>query len=118
MTGNIKALTDDELKFVVERYEFSDMGDSVLVKTGNRHTLHSKDTGFSLLLPIGRRRIKITPKAIGLWLDGYKNKYSLIEVQNAINTLVVTYQSVTAENLSGQLKRTRSKLDNLFKEGA
>lgn len=117
MTGNIKALTTDELHFVLSKYKFSLFENYILVESNGRKTLHDKTKGFSLLLPLERRRIKITTKAIDFWVDKYLEKYSLIEVQNAINTLVVTYQNVTNENLKGQLERARSKLNNLYKEG-
>lgn len=115
MTGNIKALTNDELKFVVSRYEFQSVDNYVIVHCNNKNTIHDKSTAFSLLLPLERRRIKITTRAIDLWDKKYLNKYSLVEVQNAINTLIVTYQNPNEENIDGQLKRTRAKLDNLFK---
>lgn len=117
MTGNIKALTNEEMTFILNKYTFTLFEDYIIVKTNNRKTLHSKDSSFSLLLPLERRRIKITTKAIDLWIKKYLDKYSLIEVQNAINTLAVTFQSINEENIEGQLKRARSKLDNLFKEG-
>ena len=115
MTGNTKALTNDELKFIVDKYEFSLFQDFVVVSTNNRKTLHDRTKGFSLLLPLARRRVKITPKAIELWIENYMSKYSLIEVQNALNTLVVTYQSLSKDNINAQLERSRSKLDNLYK---
>lgn len=115
MPGNIKALTNEELKFIVEKYHFELFENYVVVSTNNRKTLHDKSTSFSLLLPLERRRIKITSRAIDLWIEKYIDKYSLIEVQNAINTLTVTYQNPNEENIDGQLKRTKTKLDNLFK---
>ena len=115
MTGNIKALTNDELKFVVSKYQFELFENYVVVCTNGRRTLHDKTKGFSLLLPLGRRRVNISTKAIDLWTKKYVEKFSLIEVQNAINTLLVTYQNPSDDNVDGQLKRSRSKLDNLYK---
>lgn len=115
MTGNTKALTNEELEFVMGKYKFELFDDYIVVCTNGRRTLHKKDDSFSLLLPLERRRIKITKKAIDIWIDKYQNKYTLIEVQNAINTLVVTFQNVTNDSLDGQLERSRSKLNNLFK---
>ena len=114
MTGNIKALTNEELKFVVSKYHFSLFEDYIVVTSNNRKTLHDKNNSFSLLLPLERRRIKISTKAIDLWIKKYIEKYSLVEVQNAINTLIVTYQNPNEENIDGQLERTRAKLNNLF----
>lgn len=113
MKGNIKALTNDELKFIMDRYDFQSTEFGVLVVTNGRRTLHDFDKSFSLLLPLERRRIKITKKAMDLWNEKYLDKYSLIEVQNAINTLAVTFQPVADYTIDEQLKVTRSKLNNL-----
>ena len=115
MTGNTKALTNDELKYILGKYQFNLVGDYILVLANGRKTLHDKTKGFSLLLPLERRRVKIGTDAIDLWINKFMEKYSLIEVQNAINTLIVTYQKPTNQNVEGQLERTRSKLDNLYK---
>lgn len=117
MPGNIKALTNEELKFALGKYAFEMSGDYVVVKVNNRRTVHPADKAFSLLLPLERRRIKVTPKAISLWEKRYLERYSLLEVQNAINTLAVMFQNMSEANIDAQLKRARSKLDNLYKEG-
>lgn len=117
MAGNIKALTSEELDFVVAKYKFDLFNDCIVVTTNGRKTLHDMNESFSLLLPLERRRIKITKKAIDLWVKRYYEKYSLIEVQNAINTLIVTFQNPNEENIDGQLERARLKLKTLFKEG-
>lgn len=113
MKGNIKALTNDELKFILDKYSFSLTEYGVLVISNGRKTLHDMDESFSLLLPLERRRIKITKSAIDLWSKKYIDKYSLIEVQNAINTLAVTFQPVAEYTIDEQLQVTRSKLNNL-----
>ncbi len=113
MKGNIKALTNDELKFINDRYEFKLTDYGILVIANGRRTLHDIDKSFSLLLPLERRRIKITKTAIDLWCEKYMNKYTLIEVQNAINTLAVTFQSIAEYTIDEQLKVNHSKLTNL-----
>ena len=113
MKGNIKALTNDEMKFINEKYEFKLTDYGILVIANGRKTLHERDQSFSLLLPLERRRIKITKMAIDLWSEKYIDKYSLIEVQNAINTLAVTSQSVAEYTIDEQLKFNHSKLNNL-----
>lgn len=117
MTGNVKALTTEELAYVVSKYKFEAVGDYVAVKAGTKTTLHEKAKGFSLLLPLERRRIKIIPIAIELWEQKLPKKYSLIEVQNAINVLLVALQKPTQEAIEGQLKRERPRLDNILKKG-
>ena len=113
MKGNIKALTNDELKFVNERYDFKLTEYGILVIANGRKTLHEFDKSFSLLLPLERRIIKIKKSAIDLWSKKYIDKYSLIEVQNAINTLAVTFQNIAESTIDEQIKVTRSKLNNL-----
>ena len=117
MVGNVKALTPEELAYVVTRYRFEKVGDYVAVKAGTKTTLHDKSKGFSLLLPLERRRIKITSTAIELWEQKLPKKYSLIEVQNAMNVLLVALQKPTQEAIEEQLKRDRSRLDNILKKG-
>ena len=117
MTGNVKALTDEELKYALSKYEFELLGDYVAVKASNRKTLHPRAQGFSLLLPLERRRIKVTPAAVDLWEKKHLKKYSLLEVQNAINTLLVTLQKPTDCGVAEQLERTRLRLNNLYREG-
>ena len=117
MTGNVKALSDSELKYLLERYEFELLGDYVLVKANKRKTLHEKAEGFSLLMPLQEhRRMKITAKAIEFW-EKNEMRFSLLEVQNAINTLAIALQSPTEEAIHSQIKRTRSRLDNIYREG-
>lgn len=114
MKGNVKALTKDELRYILDRYEFKLVDGYVIVLTNGRKTLHDATKGFSLLLPLERRRIKITKDAIDFWSEKYIDEYSLIEVQNAINTLIMTFQTVTQEHIAGQLERNRSKSDNAY----
>lgn len=117
MAGNVKALTTQELAYVAERYSFEAVGGYVAVKVGAKKTLHDKAGGFSLLLPLERRRIKISPMAIDLWEESFRKGYSLIEVQNAINALLVALQKPTKGAIKEQLRRERSRLDNILKKG-
>lgn len=112
MAGNLKALTIDELKYFVDRYDIELVDKYIVVncKTLKRKTLHDLDAGFELSTPV--RKINISKKAIDLWKDQYIGKYSLIEVQNAINTLIITYQNLNDTQISEQLKRTKSLFNN------
>lgn len=112
MAGNLKALSVDELKYFLDRYDIKLLDDYILVtcKTLNRKTLHDLDKGFPLSTPI--KKMNITKQAIELWKNDYKDSYSLIEVQNAINTLIITYQNVNDFQIREQLKRTKSKYFN------
>lgn len=112
MPGNVKALTPDEMRFVLNKYKFEAAGDYIIVRANNRSTAHPSNKGFSLLLPLERRRVKITPKAIAIWEKNYVGKYSLLEVQNAINVLTVTLQPASEDEIGSQLIRARSKIMN------
>ena len=65
---------------------------------------------FSLLTPV--RKLTITKKAIDIWRESYMDKYSLIEVQTAMNILIITYNDINKSQLDDELKRLRSKFNN------
>ena len=112
MAGNLKALSLEELKYFLDRYNIDLIENYIVVtcKTLNRKTLHDLDKGFPLSTSI--KKINITKQAIDIWRKSYIGYYSLIEVQNAINTLIITYQNVNDSQIKEQLKRTKSKLNN------
>ena len=110
---NLRALTDEELLYLTQNYHFENLGKYIVVSfTGDSRktkTVHDSSEGFSISSKV--RRINISKDAIDLWADGYDYEgYSLIEVQNAINTLIVTYQDLTKEGLDSQLKTNHLKL--------
>ena len=109
---NLRALTGDELLYLTKNYEFEDLGKYIVVSfTGDSRktkTVHDSSEGFSISSKV--RRINITKQAIDLWVSGYKYQYSLIEVQNAINTLIVTYRDLTTEEIDNQLRASHLKL--------
>ena len=117
MAKNLKALTDEELDYLRETYQFDVMGDYLVVscvvngQVYNRKTLHNKNESFNLTTKM--RKITITPQAIEMWLEKYKDNYSLIEVQNAINTLIITYQPLNDEEMLNQLSRKGSKIKEI-----
>lgn len=104
MAKNLKALTDEELDYIRKAYIFDVYDKYIVVSCSgyNRRTLHDIDKPF--LLTTKARKITITVQAINMWLEKYKGKYSLVEVQNAINYLIVTYQPVNDEEIEKQLK--------------
>ena len=107
MAGNLKALTIDELKYFLDRYVITTAGNYIVVecKTLNRKTLHDLDKDFQLSTPV--RKINISKQAIDIWVKDYIDTYSLIEVQNAINTLIITYQNVNDSQIKEQLKQLK-----------
>lgn len=108
--NNIKILTDDEIKFLNSRYAFEVTDDAILVKIQNynRVTAHPKNETFALNTKV--RKIDITPEAIDAWDTHFKKKWSLFEVQNAINILITTYQVPVVEDIEDQLRRGTTKI--------
>lgn len=108
MSKNLKALTKDELEFLNSKYKFKLMDNYVVVSCVgfDRKVLHEIDKPFTLTTPI--RRITITPKAIKCWIEQFKDKYSLLEVQNSINTLIITYQDISIDDIKIILERNNS----------
>lgn len=101
---NIQVLTQDERTYLNNKYDF-DVKDDVLivkVKDYGRVTVHDMNCKFSLNAKV--RKITISPEAIQMWHKKFKGKYSLIDVQDAINQLVVTYQTPSDEDVGEQLK--------------
>lgn len=108
---NIKTLSVDELKYFLDRYDIKLTDNYILVYCSDpkRKTFH--DIGdFNLVTPI--RKIKISKQAIDIWKERYMDDYSLIEVQNAINFLTITYRNINNSQLDNQLRKIRSKYNN------
>lgn len=101
---NIKLLTSEERKFFNDYYSIELSDSFVLIKTKNfdRTTVHPKDEDFSLSNSV--RKMKISKEAIKLWEENFKDSYSLIDVQNAMNALYLAYQSLEKEDVEKQLK--------------
>lgn len=97
-------LTKKELDFLNDKYSFTISGNDVVVECNNlkRRILHSANESFSLNTQI--RRITITKETISLWKNIFKDQYSLLDVQNAMNSLLVTYQPTSVENIQQVLK--------------
>ena len=104
MAKNLRALTDSELRYMLDKYSFDVFEDKyIVVKCLSRKTLHEIGKQFALSTPI--RKVAISPLAIKMWLEQFRSEYSLIEVQNAISVLIITYQSVSPETVLKQMKR-------------
>lgn len=108
--NNVKILTDEELEFLESRYYFEINDNMILVKIHNynRATAHSIDKSFALNTKV--RKIDITPTAIDIWNNYFKDKYSLFKVQNAINILIMTYQTPDVSDVREQLERGTPKI--------
>ena len=111
MAKNLRALTDEELEYMNDKYEFEVFNNQyIVVKTKgyNRTTLHPIDQQFALSSSI--RKVTISVQAIKLWIDKYMGKCSLIDVQNAISTLIVTYQDVNETTIDECINKKSTKI--------
>lgn len=97
--NNIKLLDRFELEQFLEKYSFESSGLFVIVKVKdfNRPTLQSKIKTFSISCK--GRYLNITPEAIELWENYFQDK-NLIEVQQAINSLLLMYQTPNQKDIA------------------
>lgn len=113
--SNIRLLTNDERHFFNNNYIFTLKDDVILVKVKDydRTTSHPIDKGFSISTKM--RKIKISVEAINMWKDNFVNsKHSLIDVQNAINALTLSYQSLSYDDVKSQLINIEKKDNEPF----
>lgn len=100
--GNTKILTKDELYSFNVSYNVEVIDNnfiainSVLRKVAVLHPINSWFRVFNKKI---KRKIQISPTASKMWTEEFKNKYSIFEVQNAINVLTITYRDITKENV-------------------
>lgn len=96
--NNIKILNKFELEQFVKRYSFENSSEYIIVRVNgfNRPTLQNKSKIFSVFCK--GRYLNITPEAVKLWEDNFPNK-NLIEVQQAINTLILMYQQINVNDV-------------------
>lgn len=100
--NNIRPLSKDELAFFLNRYSIELKEPYIIVtartdKNGVRRTIHDMNKQFALSTSF--RRITITKMAIEQWVNNFMDKYSLIEVQNAIAILFTTYREINTKNI-------------------
>ena len=102
--SNIKLLTKDERKFFNEHYSFEIKDDFILVKFKNygRFVAHPINESFDIASKV--RKIKISKEAIKLWSEKFKDTtFSLVDVQNAMNALTISYQATDYNEVKNQL---------------
>lgn len=118
--SNVHILSADDHKYFNDKYMFIINGDSVLVqiKDYNRTTAHPLDKSFALKTLV--RKLTISKEALSIWSTNfYRNQkyqtitkedmYTLIDIQNAINMLIVAYQAITFENVLDVLRHSKLK---------
>lgn len=111
--NNTRALNSEELEFLNDRYSFELIDEYIVtkVKGYDRKVLHDIDKSFVLNTPI--RKITITEEAIKYWIHHFRKMgRTLLDVQNAINSLIVTYQDVSKNEVENALN---NKIDEIKK---
>lgn len=99
MAKNLRALSKTELDFLKEKYKFELFGDFIVTSCAgiDRKILHPINKSFAINTPI--RKITISELAIKMWIEHFQSNYNLLEVQNAISSLIVTYQDISVEDV-------------------
>ena len=102
--NNIRLLNRFEIEQFIERYSFEPSESFVIVRVSgfNRPTLQNKFEKFSLYCK--GRYLNITPEAINLWENHFRDR-NLIEVQQAVNTLVLMYQQIDVRDVEKILNK-------------
>ena len=106
-TSNIKLLTKDERYAFNKAYTLTVKDSSVFVKFNGRNitTVHDIDEDFQIYYKTLNRKITIKKEAVVLWNERFKDsKYTLIDIQNAMNALTIGYQSLDYEDVKNQLE--------------
>lgn len=101
---HIKLLTDEQLQLLKEKYDVEFQKNKVFVKlkTRNHTVMHDINEAFSLRCD--NRRVTINPKAMQMWQKHFK-RYSLFDVQHAINQLAIERINATPATVAEKLKR-------------
>lgn len=99
----IKLLTDKQLQMLKDKYDITLQKNKVLVKlkTRNHTVMHDINETFSLRCD--NRRVTINPKAMQMWQKHFK-RYSLFDVQHAINQLAIDRINATHTDVATKLK--------------
>lgn len=103
--SNIKLLTKDERKFFKDNYSFSIKDDFLVMKFKNygRFVAHPINEDFNISTEV--RKIKITKEAMKLWKEKFMDTdVNVVDVQNAMNALTISYQATDYDDVKNQLK--------------
>ena len=100
---HIKLLTDEQLQMLKDKYDIKLQKNKVLVKskTRNHTVMHDMNEAFSLRCD--NRRVTINSKAMKMWQKHFK-RYSLFDVQHAINQIAMDRINATPADVAAKLK--------------
>ena len=108
MKGNFSVLDSTQLDVFNNRFVFKQVDDGVLVTTRdyNRTVFHGFSDSFPAIAKIDDRKItlRITPKAMEIWRrPDVQQNHSLVDVQNVINSILVSSQQISDEDILKKL---------------
>ena len=106
---NVKALTVDELNYINEEYSFKLLIDqegnkyvSVSCKSyPKRNVIHPISESFRIKTRF--RTLVFNHETMSIWANNFADKYTLIEVADAITKLKLTYEKITNDNIEKRL---------------
>ena len=104
--NNVKLLTATQLDKLNDKYEFFVEDNDIVVKMRhyNRSTKHPLDKSFFINSKI--RKISFSLDAINLWLKlKDETKYTLLDIQQAVNSAYVLYIEINEKNILDLLKK-------------
>lgn len=112
LKNHIKLLTEEERLYLNKKYFFvlDDLKNGLWVglENYNRYTFHPFDKSFSINCLKGiKRKITISVEAMEIWkklLVETNEEYRLIDIEQAINILHVSYQPITEKSVIEILK--------------
>lgn len=113
--NNIKLLTHEQLRQFNSKYTIELVENEIHVRTINyaKVTKHPADQAFHINAK-NIRKIQFSIEAIEIWkkfCTSYKeNIFTLFDVQQAVNSLIVMYQKPTFDNVKALLERDTTKI--------
>lgn len=99
---NIRLLTKEEIEFFKNEYSFEIYGKYLLVSTKSYKRTVTHDLNKDFFISSKKRKITITKETLKLYKESFSNTY-LIELQNAINALIISYQDINEDSIKEQL---------------
>lgn len=100
--NNVRLLTDQEMEFVKNKYNFILIDDkSMMVRSKIRHreTIHELNRSFVINIK-KLRTVRFSVDAMEIWKELKESlKPNLLDVQQAVNKLVITFQDINTNNV-------------------
>ena len=112
--NNIKLLSKEDLAYFNRHYQFSIENDEIVVRIADsrRKSVRKKES-FSINAKYVRK-ITFTDKTIEIWeqlqKDDKFNSYTLVDIQQTVNILRLSYQVVNLDNVKEILKKDSLKI--------